>query len=54
MDILSVPLPLCLARRPRVSWKAPANKCIMIIIIISIIMIIIIIIIIIITTTIIG
>ena len=44
MDILSVPLPLCLARRPRVSWKAPGNKCI-IIIIISIIMIIIIIII---------
>ena len=50
MDILSVPLPLCLARRPRVSWKAPANKCI-IIIIISIIMIIIISII---TTTIIA
>ena len=53
MDILSWFLPLCFARRPRVSWKAPANKCIIIIIIIiSIIMIIIIISII--TTTIIG
>ena len=51
MDILSVPLPLCLARRPHVSWKAPANKCIIIIIIIISIIIIIIIII---TTTIIG
>ena len=56
MDILSVPSPLCLARRPCVSWKAPGNKCIIIIIIISIIIItiiMIIIIIIIITTAII-